>query len=225
MSTGQSLLDRAQRRPNPALPAATLLGCPMPRVPPLPAPVRKVGAPLAAIIGLGTLVGADPDPADRGRTRAARCWASGWPPPRWPWWCCLLPVAGPLGARTAAAAGDGVPVGMRRSRCWCRSLVEQVIDSSLTGSGPAAAGAPGAEATASFATVAIGAPGDRGGRQGPVPAADDDRAATHRTEHPHRLPGVRRASPRPGSPGWRTSSTSPTARPSADRWRWRACDW
>lgn len=56
-----------------------------------------------------------------------------------------------------------------------------------------------------------GRSGGGGGRQGPVPATDGcDRPPSGRTEHPDRLPRVRRPHRSRGSPGWRTSSTLPT---------------
>ena len=125
-------------------------------LPPLPAPVRKVGAPLAAIIGLGTLValilslltavnpvgtvlGFGLATSSMALVVACYLWLDRWEPepPR------LLVLAFLWGSSIAVLGSI---------------VVEHIIDSALPGSSPAAAGAPGAEATASFATIAIGAP-------------------------------------------------------------------
>lgn len=122
-------------------------------LPPLPTPVRKVGAPLAAIIGLGTLaalilslltavnpggtvLGFGLATASMALVVACYLWLDRWEPepPR------LLVLAFLWGASIAVVGSIAV---------------EHVIDSALPGSSPAAAGA---EATASFATIAIGAP-------------------------------------------------------------------
>ena len=122
-------------------------------LPPLPTPVRKVGAPLAAIIGLGTLaalilslltavnpggtvLGFGLATASMALVVACYLWLDRWEPepPR------LLVLAFLWGASIAVVGSIAV---------------EHIIDSALPGSSPAAAGA---EATASFATIAIGAP-------------------------------------------------------------------
>ncbi len=122
-------------------------------LPPLPTPVRKVGAPLAAIIGLGTLaalilslltavnpggtvLGFGLATASMALVVACYLWLDRWEPepPR------LLVLAFLWGSSVAVVGSI---------------VIEHVIDSALPGSSPAAAGA---EATASFATIAIGAP-------------------------------------------------------------------
>ena len=121
-------------------------------VPPYPAPVRKVGAPLAAIIGLGTLAGlllslltaVNPGGTVLGFVLATASmatvvgcylWLDRWEPepPR------LLVLAFLWGCSVAVLMSI---------------VIEHLIDTSLPGR---TAGA-GAEATASFATIAIGAP-------------------------------------------------------------------
>ena len=122
-------------------------------LPPLPTPVRKVGAPLAAIIGLGTLaalilslltavnpggtvLGFGLATASMALVVACYLWLDRWEPepPR------LLVLAFLWGSSVAVVGSI---------------VLEHIIDRSLPGR---VAGAPGAEATASFATVAIGAP-------------------------------------------------------------------
>ncbi len=118
--------------------------------PPYPAPVRKVGAPLAVIIGLGTLAAlilslltaVNPAGTVLGFTLATAAmaavlacylWLDRWEPepPR------LLVLAFLWGASVAVLISI---------------LLEALIGSALPGE------SPGAEATASFATVAVGAP-------------------------------------------------------------------
>ena len=120
-------------------------------VPPFPTPVRKVGAPLAVIVGLGTLAAlilsllTAVDPAgtvlgsilSTSATAAVLCcylWLDRWEPepPR------LLVLAFLWGASVAVLMSI---------------LIEHLIDTALPGR------AAGAEATASFATIAVGAPG------------------------------------------------------------------
>ena len=122
-------------------------------LPPYPTPVRKVGAPLVAIIALGTVAGlilslltaANPAgaalgfvPATLATALVLMCylWLDRWEPepPR------LLVLAFLWGSSVAVVGSI---------------VLEHIIDRSLPGR---VAGAPGAEATASFATVAIGAP-------------------------------------------------------------------
>ena len=143
LHAGQTRLDRSYP---PEVSYATL--------PPLPAPVRKVGAPLAAIIGLGTLValilslltavnpggtvlGFGLATSSMALVVACYLWLDRWEPepPR------LLVLAFLWGSSIAVLGSI---------------VVEHVIDSALPGSSPAAT--PGAEATASFATIAVGAP-------------------------------------------------------------------
>ena len=147
-----SVLDRlhaGQTRPGRSYPLVVSYAT----LPPLPTPVRKVGAPLAAIIGLGTLaalilslltavnpggtvLGFGLATASMALVVACYLWLDRWEPepPR------LLVLAFLWGASIAVVGSIAV---------------EHVIDSALPGSSPAAAGA---EATASFATIAIGAP-------------------------------------------------------------------
>lgn len=122
-------------------------------VPTFPSPVRKVGAPLAAIIGMGTLAAlllslltaVNPAGTVLGFILATSSiavvigcylWLDRWEPepPR------LLVLAFLWGSSVAVVGSI---------------VLEHIIDRSLPGR---VAGAPGAEATASFATVAIGAP-------------------------------------------------------------------
>lgn len=143
LHAGQTRLDRSYP---PEVSYATL--------PPLPAPVRKVGAPLAAIIGLGTVValilslltavnpggtvlGFGLATSSMALVVACYLWLDRWEPepPR------LLVLAFLWGSSIAVLGSI---------------VVEHVIDSALPGSSPAAT--PGAEATASFATIAVGAP-------------------------------------------------------------------
>ena len=119
-------------------------------VPPFPTPVRKVGAPLAVIVGLGTLAAlilsllTAVDPAgtvlgsilSTSATATVLCcylWLDRWEPepPR------LLVLAFLWGASVAVLMSI---------------LIEHLIDTALPGR------AAGAEATASFATIAVGAP-------------------------------------------------------------------
>lgn len=144
-----SLLDRPQQgQTRPA--TATLPGVSYATVPPYPAPVRKVGAPLAVIIGLGTLAAlilslltaVNPGGTVLGFTLATTAmavvllcylWLDRWEPepPR------LLVLAFLWGASVAVLISI---------------LLEALVGSALTGD------SGGAEATASFATVAVGAP-------------------------------------------------------------------
>ena len=118
-----------------------------------------------------------------------------------------LPVAGPVGAGTAAAAGARLPVG-------CIGRRRHRVDTAARRRGRDQPRRDG-----------IGQPGhhrarrtaDRRGGQGAVSAAHDDRPAPQRAQLADRLPGVRGPGRRRVSPGWRTSSTSAAARRSATR--------
>jgi len=147
-------------------------------MPPLPRPIRKVGAPLAVIITLGTLaglllilltavnpVGTD----DRFRTVAL----------------AMTPGAArlPLLDRwepSAATAGARPSCGVRRSRSIVSVALEAYIESTIN---------PG-RSEASFVTVAVVAPVVEG-PQGLFLLIMIDGPAPQRTELLTRLPGLR----------------------------------